>query len=447
MASIGLTKDLIKSNIRFGRLKTGTPPRIDSRTIDFNKLELQNSDTDELWFSFDSREWNSRETIPCYLTKTTFETKNIIKENLHLSPKYGGFMRSTGPRYCPSIEDKIVRFSSKNEHQIFLEPEGRNINEIYLQGFSTGFPENLQKQLVRTIKGLEMSKILRPAYSVDYDFLPAIQLEKTLMSSLEGLFFAGQVCGTTGYEEASAQGIIAGINASLFAQKKPLMNLSRQGSFIGTMIDDLVTRSLNEPYRVLTSRSEYRMLLRGDNADIRLKPLGRKYGLIDDNSWINFKKKIKYIKNESLLYNNTLVKVNSLTKYILENELKILVKKDCSLASLIGRPNMSLDYLRNVGIIQAKNIEKMKMLETEVKYHNYIARQNSQIKFLERSLDLIIDKNFNYMNIEQLSKEGREKLSKVRPKSLKEAACIGGISSSDLQVLLVIAEKYRYNKL
>ncbi|CAC27071.1 glucose inhibited division protein A [Guillardia theta] len=444
MASIGLTENLIKSNIKFGRLKTGTPPRIDSRTIDYSKLEIQLSDQNELWFSFDTREWNSRETLPCYLTKTTIETKNIIKQNLHLSPKYGGFMRSTGPRYCPSIEDKIVRFSNKDEHQIFLEPEGRNINEIYLQGFSTGFPENLQENLIRTIEGLHSCRILRPAYSVDYDFLPATQLEKTLMSSIEGLFFAGQVCGTTGYEEASAQGIVTGLNASLYAQKKSLLTISRQGSFIGTMIDDLVTRSLNEPYRVLTSRSEYRMLLRGDNADIRLKPLGRKYGLVDDISWINFKKKVRDIKNKSLILNNTIIKINSNISGIIENELNVILKKDLSLASMISRPNVSFDSLINIGIINSKNIEKLRILETEIKYQNYITRQNNQILSLERSLDLKIDKNFNFMDVNQISKEGREKLSKIRPKTLREATCIGGISSSDLHILLIIVEKYKF---
>jgi tRNA uridine 5-carboxymethylaminomethyl modification enzyme len=441
MASFGLTQAFRKHQLKTGRLKTGTPPRIDSRNIDKNRIEKQKSDEIENWFSFDSIEWNSRPSINCYLTYTNTKTVSIIKKNLHLSPKYGGFMKSTGPRYCPSIEDKIVRFSEKNIHQIFLEPEGRILNEIYVQGMSTGLPERLQEYILKTIPGLENTKMLRPAYSVDYDYIFATQLDKNLMSKIPGLFFAGQICGTTGYEEAGAQGLIAGLNASLFCENKSTIYLTRDGSFIGTLIDDLCTKQLKEPYRVLTSRSEYRLLLRADNSDFRLTPLGRKYGLIDNRRWENFKKKMYKIQKESYRLNKTIIKFNSEISSVLEYETKIIMKKESSLSKLIGRPNFDYNKLKNLNLHCADiNMEEIQRLEIEIKYLNYIQRQELQIKNIEKVMNTSIKKNMNYMKIFQLSKEGREKLTKRRPINLREAASIGGISPSDIHTLFILAK-------
>mmetsp|Transcript_37815 Transcript_37815/g.86198 ORF Transcript_37815/g.86198 Transcript_37815/m.86198 type:complete len:649 (-) Transcript_37815:2499-4445(-) len=436
MSSFGLTASLRKIEIKTGRLKTGTPPRIDSRYINFDQTEAQPSDTTENWFSFDSGEWNSRNTMNCFLTYTNDNTRYLIRKNLHLSPKYGGFMKSTGPRYCPSIEDKIVRFTEKKNHQIFLEPEGRGINEVYVQGLSTGLPEKLQIELLKSISGLENSKMVRPAYSVDYDYIIATQLDKNLMSRIDGLFFAGQICGTTGYEEAASQGLIAGINSALFSSKKPMLSLSRDGSFIGTMIEDLCTKDLKEPYRVLTSRSEFRLLLRGDNADYRMMPIGRKYGLIKDKVWKKFKKKVEKVEIEGKNLNETFLKLNFKIRGLIETESISPIKKGCTLSQLISRPNFGYFNLKKLNLHDPDlNIGEIQQIEIEFKYLSYIERQEIQIKNIERVLDTHIDKNINFMNIRQLSKEGREKLTKFRPRNLREACKIGGVSTSDVQTL------------
>jgi len=442
MPSFGLTQFLKLKGISMGRLKTGTPPRIDSRTINFKKIQKQESDKEERWFSFDKLEWNSRETLDCYITHTSSKTLSLIRKNLHLSPKYGGFMRSTGPRYCPSIEDKITRFSDKVDHQIFLEPEARSINEIYVQGMSTGLPEQLQSRLLKTIPGLEESVMVRPAYSVDYDYLPALQLEKNLMCKINGLFFAGQVCGTTGYEEASAQGVLSGINASLFTERNSTITLSREGSFLGTMIDDLCSKKLREPYRVLTSRSEYRLLLRADNADFRLTPIARRFGLISDRDWINFKKKIERIEIENKRLCSTILKTNSLIRNIISEETSQILKKEITLSQLISRPHLNYEDLKQLGIANWEiSFQEIKFIEIELKYENYIRRQENIVFNIEKMMDVQIVKNINFMKINQLSKEGREKLTKNRPKDLRGVCQMGGVSTSDLQVLMMLILK------
>lgn len=351
MASFGLTETLGALGFETGRLKTGTPARVDSRSVDYSVMVPQPSDEDDHWFSFDPTEWVRRPTLPCHLTRTTAATHDLIRENLHLTPKYGGFMTSAGPRYCPSVEDKVVRFADRESHQIFLEPEGRTIHELYVQGFSTAMPEHVQLAMLHSLPGMEACKMVRPAYSVDYDYLPATQLSRTLMTkSVAGLFLAGQVCGTTGYEEAAAQGWVAGVNASLHSASAPLLTLPRESSFIGTMLDDLTTKDLREPYRVLTSRSEYRLLLRADNADARLTPLGRSLGLVDDRLWAAYSAKQGRIAAEVARLGVTHVGPDSPAGRLVAERTGAPLRSGASLADVLRRPGMHYAHLEGLGL-------------------------------------------------------------------------------------------------
>ena len=442
-AATGLSDSLIKNGLTLKRLKTGTPARVDSRTIDYSKMTIQPGDDELHFFSFEP-DRPVRKQYPCYLTRTTEKTHDIIRNNLDKSPLYAGLIHGIGPRYCPSIEDKVVRFAHNPSHHIFIEPEGKDTYEIYVQGFSTSLPADVQIQMLKSLPGLENVHIIKPAYAVEYDAVPALQLNHSLMTKkIKGLFCAGQINGTSGYEEAAAQGLVAGINAYNYLNNNDMLELSRSNSYIGTLIDDLVTKDIQEPYRMLTSRSEYRLLLRQDNADERLTPIGHKIGLISDERYQRFLDKQKRIEEEIERLKTTKIpptaEVNEKLAQYNEN-----IERGMKLAELLKRPSIDYKVLKDIDQ-STKELdlpaEIFEEAEIKIKYDGYIKRQNQQVETMDRLEKIKIPADINYDELQHISTETKEKLAKVRPANLGQAARIGGVKPADISVLMVMLSR------
>ncbi len=446
--AVGLSGFLRALGFTTARLKTGTPPRIDGRTIDYSQLPVVPGDDQLQFFSFlDNRPVLPQ--IPCHQTRTNERTHELIRANLHQSPMYSGMIHGVGPRYCPSIEDKVVRFADKDSHSLFLEPEGRSTYEVYLQGCSTSLPVAVQHDIVHSLPGLENAAMVRPAYAVEYDYLPAIQFNHALMAKdLPGFFAAGQILGTSGYEEAAAQGIMAGINAALYALDKDAFELPRSSSYTGTLIDDLVTKEIGEPYRMMTSRSEYRLLLRQDNADMRLTPLGRQIGMVDDHRWRLFEHKQEAIGTEMKRLKNVRIHPNASWEAALAPYDETM-KQSATLEELLRRPKLPYSVIENLapaqdpGLPESKPFEFALEVETDIKYAGYIERQRLLIAQTEKLDGFKLSPDFNYLAADHLSKEAREKLNRIRPTTLGQASRIGGVSPADISVLMVMLEQKR----
>lgn len=443
-AAIGLSDSLHKLGIQTKKLKTGTPARVDKRTLDYSKMTIQPGDEELSFFSFKPNR-PIRKTYPCYLTRTTEETHEIIRANLDKSPMYQGLIHGVGPRYCPSIEDKIVRFASNPSHHIFIEPEGLGTYEIYIQGFSTSLPADVQVKMIRSLPGLENAHIIKPAYAVEYDYVPAVQTTHSLMSKkIKGLFFGGQINGTSGYEEAAAQGLIAGINAFNYLNGSEMLELSRSSSYTGTLIDDLVTKDIQDPYRMLTSRSEYRLLLRQDNADERLTPIGHKIGLIDDEQFARFNKKQELIRDEKTRLEGLKIPATDENNQILAKYEEHL-DRGIRASELLKRPNITYKVLKELDdSTRVLNIPKdvYEQIDVIVKYDGYIKRQQEQVDQAGKLEKFKIPENIDYSTIDHISSETKEKLAKIKPKTLAQASRIGGVKPADISILMVMLDKH-----
>ena len=443
-AAIGLSDSLRSHGITLKKLKTGTPPRVDKRTIDYSKMTIQPGDEELNFYSF-KPDRPVRPQYPCYLTRTNELTHRIIRANLDKSPMFQGLIQGVGPRYCPSIEDKVVRFSENPSHHIFIEPEGLGNYEMYIQGFSSSLPADVQVKMLRTLPGLENAHVIKPAYAVEYDYVPAVQTTHSLMSkTIKGLFFAGQINGTSGYEEAAAQGVIAGINAMNYLNKTEMLELSRSSSYIGTLIDDLVTKDIQDPYRMLTSRSEYRLLLRQDNADYRLTPIGHKIGLIDDVQYKIFTDKQEAIEHELLRCREAKISPTDEVKSIL-SKYGENIERGMKIAELLKRPNLNYKIIKELDeYTRALNIPKdvYEQVEILIKYEGYLKRQEFQVEQSGKLEKYKIPDDIDYSKIDHISSETKDKLSKIRPKTLAQASRIGGVKPADISVLMVMLERH-----